>query len=65
MLFLQQHSDISRSFPTFALNVQHSTTSYYNRDTYYALGGDDYDALKRRGGNADDAIDNLMDYLGY
>ena len=37
----------------------------YNRDTYYALGGDDYDALKRRGGNADDAIDNLMDYLGY
>jgi hypothetical protein len=31
------------------------------RDTYYALGGDDYDQFKSKGGN----IDDMMDYLGY
>jgi hypothetical protein len=33
----------------------------YDRDTYYALGGDDYDRFKENGGS----IDDMMDYLGY
>lgn len=33
----------------------------YDRDTYYALGGDDYDAFKERGGS----IDDMMNYMGY
>lgn len=37
----------------------------YYRDTYYALGGDDYDALRRNGVDPGDAIDSLMDYQGY
>ena len=33
----------------------------YDRDTYYALGGSDYDAFKERGGN----IDDMMDGMGF
>lgn len=33
----------------------------YERDTYYALGGDDYDEWRNNGGNLDD----MMDGLGY
>jgi len=33
----------------------------YDRDTYYALGGDDYDAFKRGGGS----IDDMMDGMGF
>ena len=33
----------------------------YDRETYYALGGDDYDAFKRGGGT----IDDMMDGLGF
>lgn len=33
----------------------------YERDTYYALGGDDYDEWRNNGGNLDD----MMDDLGY
>ena len=33
----------------------------YERDTYYALGGDDYDEWQNNGGNLDD----MMDGLGY
>lgn len=33
----------------------------YDRETYYALGGDDYDAFKERGGS----IDDMMDGMGY
>ena len=33
----------------------------YDRDTYYALGGDDYDAFKERGGSLDD----MMDAMGF
>lgn len=32
----------------------------YERDTYYALGGDDYDSFKENGGS----IDNMMDRMG-
>lgn len=31
----------------------------YDRDTYYALGGDDYDAFKERGGSLDDMMDGM------
>lgn len=31
----------------------------YDRDTYYALGGDDYEAFKERGGSIDDMMDGL------
>ena len=33
----------------------------YERDTYYALGGTDYDAFKERGGD----IDDMMDRMGF
>ena len=33
----------------------------YERDTYYALGGDDYDRFKENGGN----IDDMMDGMGF
>lgn len=33
----------------------------YERDTYYALGGDDYDEWRNNGGNLDD----MMDGMGY
>lgn len=33
----------------------------YDRDTYYALGGDDYDAFRERGGS----IDDMMDGMGF
>ena len=33
----------------------------YERDTLYALGGDDYEEFKRRGGS----IDDMMDALGF
>lgn len=33
----------------------------YDQDTYYALGGDDYNAFKEQGGN----IDDMMDGMGY
>ena len=33
----------------------------YERDTFYALGGDDYDEWKKNGGNLDD----MMDGMGY
>lgn len=33
----------------------------YERDTFYALGGDDYDAFRERGGS----IDDMMDSLGF
>lgn len=33
----------------------------YDRDTYYALGGDDYEAFKNRGGS----IDDMMDGMGF
>lgn len=33
----------------------------YERDTYYALGGDDYDAFRERGGS----IDDMMDGMGF
>lgn len=33
----------------------------YERETFYALGGDDYDEWKNKGGN----IDNMMDWMGY
>ncbi len=33
----------------------------YERDTYYALGGEDYEEFKRRGGS----IDDMMDALGF
>lgn len=33
----------------------------YERDTFYALGGDDYDQWKERGGN----IDDMMDAMGF
>ncbi|MCQ2117210.1 MAG: hypothetical protein MJY76_03620 [Bacteroidales bacterium] len=33
----------------------------YERDTFYALGGYDYDEFKRHGGN----IDDMMDALGF
>ena len=33
----------------------------YERDTYYALGGDDYDKWRNNGGNLDD----MMDGMGY
>ena len=33
----------------------------YERDTFYALGGDDYEEFKRRGGS----IDDMMDALGF
>lgn len=33
----------------------------YERDTFYALGGDDYDEWKNNGGN----IDDMMDGMGY
>lgn len=41
---------------------QESEDNYdYDRDTYYALGGSDYDAFKERGGN----IDDMMDGMGF
>lgn len=33
----------------------------YERETFYALGGDDYDEWKNKGGN----IDDMMDWMGY
>ncbi|MDE7420799.1 MAG: hypothetical protein K2N35_11385 [Muribaculaceae bacterium] len=36
-------------------------TNDYERDTFYALGGDDYDEWKNNGGDVDD----MMDALGY
>lgn len=33
----------------------------YDRDTFYALGGDDYDAFRERGGS----IDDMMDGMGF
>lgn len=33
----------------------------YERDTYYALGGDDYDTFRERGGS----IDDMMDGMGF
>ena len=33
----------------------------YDRETYYALGGDDYDRFKENGGN----IDDMMDRMGF
>lgn len=33
----------------------------YDRDTYYALGGDDYDSFRKNGGS----IDNMMDGMGF
>lgn len=33
----------------------------YERDTYYALGGDDYDAFRENGGS----IDDMMDGMGF
>ncbi len=33
----------------------------YERDTYYALGGDDYDSFRENGGS----IDNMMDGMGF
>ena len=31
----------------------------YERDTYYALGGDDYDSFKENGGSIDDMMDRM------
>lgn len=31
----------------------------YERDTYYALGGDDYDSFKENGGSIDDMMDSM------
>lgn len=33
----------------------------YEEDTYYALGGSDYESFRERGGS----IDDMMDALGY
>ena len=33
----------------------------YDRETYYALGGEDYDRFREEGGN----IDDMMDGLGF
>ena len=33
----------------------------YERDTYYALGGSDYDTWKEDGGD----LDSMMDGMGY
>lgn len=37
----------------------------WDRETYYALGGDDYDAIKRNGGNIESIIDDMMDEMGF
>ena len=31
----------------------------YDRDTYYALGGTDYEKFKENGGNLDDMMDGI------
>ena len=31
----------------------------YERDTFYALGGDDYDEWRNNGGNLDDMMDGM------
>lgn len=62
------NTDILR-FENVPVNEEESDDDYchdyypddtdYDRDTYYALGGDDYDAFKERGGSLDDMMDGM------
>ncbi len=51
--FEQSSEDDEYDYPDY-----HDDTDY-DRDTYYALGGDDYDAFKERGGSLDDMMDGM------
>lgn len=42
-------------------NQDYEDNHNYDRDTFYALGGDDYDSFRENGGN----IDDMMDSMGF
>ena len=47
--------------PIIMIMTIHPDDTDYERDTYYALGGDDYDEWRNNGGNLND----MMDGMGY
>lgn len=55
------YKDIDDDGDAYYRDYDYPDDTDYERDTYYALGGDDYDEWRNKGGNLDD----MMDGMGY
>ena len=53
------YKDIDDDGDAYYRDYDYPDDTDYERDTYYALGGDDYDEWRNKGGNLDDMMDGM------